>query len=572
MTSIPSLRTWLCLHGLLRSSCRVRSFMLAAVFGTAMPADAQERSPDIARALTTNLAQQGRIMWVDGSANIARTTSLEGVRDIVARCKRANFTTIVVDVKPVVGQVLYASKIAERLRQWQGKNYPEFDVLAAFVDEGHKAGIEIAASFNVFSEGHKYYSAGLAYRNKEWQSTAYNVERSLVAGDGARLPIRAAEEPPEPGKTIVHGSEFILDPAPARQAKLAVALDGDSRVAGIIDQSLLGDEPLTAPEDGYMMLLDNLALSWTTAHLRAGGRATFEASGRRVAVTEAATEKVAAFVNPLHPEARAHEISLLSEVAKNYDVDAIVFDRMRFANVYNDYGDRSRFAFEKWLGKTVSRWPEDVMEFDPRPGEPPRRGRLFKPWLEFRARVIRDFVVEASDAIKTVKPRIQFGAYVGSWFTEYYDVGVNWASDKYPVKQGWATPYYNQAGYAEFLDWLSTGCYYPLITREEARAQGKEDGATVEAAADVSIIAVQNATPVYAGLYALDYAGRPDDFARALSVAGRRSQGVMVFDLSYIYNYGWWPILEKAFAQPADSPHAYPDITAELRSAQDASR
>jgi len=45
-------------------------------------------------------------------------------------------------------------------------------------------------------------------------------------------------------------------------------------------------------------------------------------------VTEAATEKVAAFVNPLHPEARRYELSLLREVAQNYDVDAIVFDRL----------------------------------------------------------------------------------------------------------------------------------------------------------------------------------------------------------------------------------------------------
>src|SRR5437588_9119568 len=147
---------------------------------------AQVRPPEIARALTIDLGLQGRVMWIDGTANIARITNIEGVRDIVARCKKANFTTLVIDVKPVIGQVLYNSKIAEHLHEWQGKTYPDFDVLAAFIDEGHKAGLEVEASLNIFSEGHKYAGRGLAYSRHEWQSDAYTVDRSLQAG-GSKL-------------------------------------------------------------------------------------------------------------------------------------------------------------------------------------------------------------------------------------------------------------------------------------------------------------------------------------------------------------------------------------------------
>ncbi len=535
-------------------------------------ASGQSRSPDIARQITLNLGLQGRVMWVDGSANIARITSREGVKDIVDRCKRANFSTIVVDVKPVIGQVLYNSKIAEHLHEWQGKSYPDFDALAAFIDEGHKAGIEVAASLNVFSEGHKYFRAGLAYKQRDWQSTAYNVSRTYVGKDGARLLIRAAEEPAEPGKTVVYKDDFIVDSTTPPGSGLAVALDQDGRVAVIIDQSFLGDEPLTAPENGHLMLVGAEGREWATAHLHAGDRARFEVEGKRIPVTDAATEKIAAFVNPLHPDARAHELALLAEVARNYQVDTIVFDRMRYANIYNDYSDRSRSAFEKWRGKPVNRWPEDVLQFDPRPGEPPKRGPLFKPWLEFRARVIRDFLRDATEQLRAIKPNLKFGVYVGSWYTEYFGVGVNWGSENFPVRMGWASPDYNEAGYAEFLDWISTGCYYPIPGRDAARAQHKDEGATVEAAADLSVTAVQNAAPVYAGIYALDYANRPDDFVRAISVAAKRSQGVMIFDLSYIYDYGWWPILEKAFAQPSVSPHQFPEITEALRAAQDAAR
>lgn len=535
-------------------------------------ASPQGRTPDFGRALTANLGMQGRMMWIDATANIDRITTIEGVRDIVAHCRKANFTSIVVDVKPVVGQVLFKSRIADRLREWKGKTYPDFDVLAAFVDEGHKAGLQVCASFNVFSEGHKYFNTGLAYRKPAWQSTTYYVDRTLVSLDGSRLPIRGSEDPDDPTRTLVEGEDAVQEPEAKPGERLAVVLDSDRKVAGAIDPALLDTEPLAAPEDGQLLRLHNGAMDWATQHLRAGERVAFNAVGRRVKVTEASSEKIAAFVNPLNPEARAYEISLMKEVAQNYDVDGISFDRMRYANLFNDYSELTKSAFEQWLGKPVNRWPEDVLAFDPLPGHPPKRGKLFKPWLEFRARVIRDFVAEATDAIRAVKPSMQFGAYVGSWFGEYYGVGVNWGSEKFQVRTGWASPTYNEAGYSEFLDWLSTGCYYPVAFRDEARAQKREEGATVEAAGQLSTAAVANSVPVYAGIYCLNYQNKPEEFTKAIQAAARSSNGVMIFDLSYVYDYNWWPLLEQAFTQPAFAPNLDTTLTAELRAAQDAVR
>jgi uncharacterized lipoprotein YddW (UPF0748 family) len=550
----------------------VRLFTILSLLLLTASVHGQTRTPDFARSLSINLGLQGRVMWIEATANLDRIMTREGVQDIVARCKKANFTTIVVDVKPLSGQVIYNSKIAEHLRQWKGKSYPDFDVLAAFVEEGHRAGLEIAASFNVFCEGHKFYKVGLGYRRPEWQSVSYMVDRALVSSDGSRLPIRAANEPEDPARTLIQGDDYVQEPTPTPGAQIAVSLDEDRRVAGIIDTALLDGEPLAAPEDGHMLVLSGPAMEWASRHLHAGDRTRFDALGRRVPIADAASEKVAVFVNPLQPDARRYEIALMSEVARNYDVDAIVFDRMRYANLYNDYSDLSRASFEQWLGKRIARWPDDVLSYDPVPGEPPRRGRFFKPWLEFRARVVREFAREATETVRAIKPQVQFSAYVGSWFGEYYGVGVNWGSEKFPVRFSWAGPTYNEAGYAEFLDWLTTGCYYPVPTRDEARARHVQDGGTVEAAAELSTIAVANSVPVYAGVYALNYEGRPDAFARALDIAARRSQGVMIFDLSYIYDYGWWNLLEKTFPQLALPPHRIPDFVAQVRAAQDAVR
>lgn len=552
--------------------CHVTFVLVFFLLLSAPGAKAQARWRDFARSLNPFIGLQGRVLWVDATANLDRITTREGVADIVARAKKANITTLVVDVKPISGHVLFTSKIAEPLVEWRGKTYPRFDVLAAFIEEGHRAGIEIAASLNVFSEGHKHHKIGLAYKKTEWQSVTYLVDRGLVAPNGARLPIRAESEPIDPNRTTVYGASYVQDPTPTHGTTLAIALDSDRRVAGMVDTALLGDEPLTAPDDGQMLVVSDKAMEWAARNLRAGDITRYEAIGRRLPIVEAGTEPVAAFVNPLHPEARRYELSLLQEVAQNYNVDAIVFDRMRYSSLYNDFSELSRGAFEKWLGQPINRWPEDVLSHNPIPGEPPRRGPLFKKWLEFRARVIRDFVREATETLRAIKPNLQFGAYVGSWYGEYYGVGVNWGSEKFPVRLSWASPTYHETGYAEFLDWLSTGCYYPIPTREEARVLRQPEGGTVETAAELSLTAVANSVPVYAGLYVLNYVNRPDAFARALNVAVKKSNGVMIFDVSYIYDYGWWPLLEQTFSQPVTPPHRYADLTTQLRTAQDAVR
>ncbi|MGC8667947.1 MAG: alpha amylase family protein [Chthonomonadales bacterium] len=525
----------------------------------------QPNVPPVGRTITTDLGLEGRVLWVDGAANLDRTTNLAGVQDIVRRCKQANISTIVVDVKPVVGQVLYNSKIAPRLRVWQGRPVPDFDVLQAFVDEGHRAGIEVAAALNVFSEGHKYVRQGFAYTKPQWQSVSYSATHALVASDGSRLPVRAPSDPLDPAAAVVYGEDHLILPSGTPGERLAVQLDNQGRVAGAMDPSLLDDEPLSAPEDGRLVLFEGSSLDWASTHLHVGDTVRFDVQSRLIPIADDAMERVAVFVNPVLPDVSAYELSLLEEVARNYPVDAIVLDRMRYANLYNDFSPATQAAFQQWLGKPVAHWPQDVFSFDPVPGEPIHPGPLFKPFLEFRAATIRRFLKLASARLRAIRPKLQIAAYVGSWYADYYPVGVNWGSEKYPVPYTWASDGYSGTGYAEFLDWLSTGCYYPIPTREDARSLGKDEGATVEAAADLSVQAVQSATPVYAGIYALDYASRPDDFAKAIQAARQHAQGVMIFDVSYLYDYGWWPILDKAFAEPALAPHQVQNLTAEIR-------
>ncbi len=590
------------------------SFALLSLLASQTVTAGAQRGPELTRSLSATLGAQGRLMWVDGSANVFRTvtnsqtgakttvdytTTRAGVAEIVRHCKAARINTLVVDVKPLGGQVLYNSQIAPRMRVWKGRALPDFDTLAAFVEEGHRAGLKVDACVNILSEGHKYFASGPAYQHPDWQSVVYTVDRGVVAADGARLSARVPGEPDDPGKpALLDDDRAILSNEPtsglvglestARDRALVTSdrgtplgrqinlvLDAENRVAGVVDSALLGDDPLVAPEGGHLIPATRPAdQAWIAQHLRAGAAIRFDLQTRLVPIAVAPSEKVACFVNPLHPDARAYELAIVREIVSNYAIDGLVLDRCRFSNHYNDFSDRTRDAFARWLGKRPDalRWPQDVYQFAPAPGDDQVNGRYYKAWTEFRAQTIRDFVGDVARTAKAIKPDLILGTYVGSWYPSYNEVGVNWGSERTRLRYPWFTPEYPRTGYAEFFDWIATGCYYPVATREEARREGLSERGTVEYAAELSNDAVAGGAFVYAGIYVPDFAGKPDAMLRALEASGRQSQGWMIFDLSYIDEYNWWPVLENAYRQDALAPHQMPDLLSTLREARDAAQ
>jgi hypothetical protein len=266
------------------------------------------------------------------------------------------------------------------------------------------------------------------------------------------------------------------------------------------------------------------------------------------------------FVNPIQPEARARELAIVKEIAMNYDIDGIVFDRMRYSSLSTDFSDLSRRAFEQWAGVQIQNWPADIYQYPADPTQEIIRGPYFEKWLEWRARVMHKFTEEATHAVRAARPTAKCAVYVGSWYPVYYGVGVNWASDEYNAQYDWMTDAYYKTGYAPLLDWLCTGTYYPEPYRAGARQAGKDPDATVEADGQMSNIVVSVASFVYASLMVTDYAGRPGPFIQAIQAALQETQGVMFFDLVYVIQNGLWGVLQQAFPQPAIAPHDVPEL------------
>jgi len=170
------------------------------------------------------------------------------------------------------------------------------------------------------------------------------------------------------------------------------------------------------------------------------------------------------FFNPAKDEVQEYICSLLKDLAK-YDIDGIFLDRGRFDGIQSDFSEVTRQKFQTYLGGvTISNFPGDIMPAGATMSTIQSMSTYpvyFTKWLEFRAKVMYDFMSKARDAVKSVNSKVKFGVYVGGWYSSYYEVGVNWASPSYNTSSyyKWATVSYKKYGYAALMDQMLIGAY-----------------------------------------------------------------------------------------------------------------
>lgn len=117
------------------------------------------------------------LMWFDAEANYRRFNNPDSIEYYVKKVADLGFTHAVVDVRPITGEVLYNSSLAPKVKDVTN----QFDYLARFIEVGHKYGLKVLASMNVFCAGHNYHDAGLIYSgHPEWASVVYDPKRGLI--------------------------------------------------------------------------------------------------------------------------------------------------------------------------------------------------------------------------------------------------------------------------------------------------------------------------------------------------------------------------------------------------------
>ncbi len=518
---------------------------------------------------------QARMIWIDATANLDRINTAAKVQAVVEQIRKVGFNTIVLDVKPIIGETLHVSKFAPKLTQWTKagvtKSMPaDFDPLREMVRVAKDAGLGFYVSLNAFSEGHSYYPGrGAAFERPEWQTTYLETELRVRANGEEESAYLVSDKPDAPPRQLDDLSVYTNAtrlPRLAPGAAVAV-LDPGGRVVSLLDAESMGPVPPEIPAGGALLVGFTQA-SGDFLREKATPQVTLELLSRPAFVPASARldRQIPVMTNPHLPEVQKRIVDMAVELVANYPVDGIVFDdRLRFAARNADFSDVARAAFEGWMRRKVS-WPEDILRWETTWPSLARRevpGPLYDHWATFRALTLRNFLVDVIRNVRGARSGVQVGTYVGSWYPDYPDIGANWAADDFEPGYRFADRAWRQTGWSPLVDFVITGCYYTVATIREAAESGKLIGATVEAAGQFSNRAVNDQTWVYAGLSLDQFKGNPDGLRRALQAAAATTQGIMCFDLSHDID-PMWPLFEEAFRTPAKAPHQVPGLRAEL--------
>ncbi len=441
-------------HSLLRSNVFVLFVSLLSIFSTSCSKDS-----DIESNKEEVATVKPRFIWIDAAANFRDfANSKENITRDLTLAAEAGFTDIVVDVRPVTGDILFKSSHCEQVA-WLGawvdgiytkvERTAEWDYLGAFIEEGKKLGLRVHAGFNTFTGG----------------------KSSIIGNQG--ILFRDAEK----------------------------------------------------------------ANSWaTTLNLSTGLTSIMDASAQ--------TTK---FFNPVNVEVQHYLLSLLHDLASNYpELDGIFLDRGRFDGFTSDFSTYTKTEFEKYLGTTVSQFPQDILPVGYEKKElPSMYPKHMQSWFEFRAKVIHDFMVSAKDEVKGANPDIKFGVYVGGWYSTYYDVGVNWASPNYKAEANfkWATSKFSSFGYADHMDQMLIGAYAApdkVYGGKEWTMQGFCIQAKMKTGGDCPLVVGGPDVGNWDYLNKFTPAQENDAITESVKACYRSSDGYFLFDMIHLKLANQW--------------------------------
>ena len=132
---------------------------------------------------------------------------------------------------------------------------------------------------------------------------------------------------------------------------------------------------------------------------------------------------------PSNPDNQKLEVDSLVEVVRNYDVDGIHFDYIRYPDANHCFCDGCRKRFEQTSGMTIKTWPGEVLTSGP----------IHQRWLDWRRDNITAVVKAVSEQARAIKPKIRLSAAVFS----------NWPSDRDSIGQDWKL--WCEKGYLDFV-------------------------------------------------------------------------------------------------------------------------
>ncbi len=172
----------------------------------------------------------------------------------------------------------------------------------------------------------------------------------------------------------------------------------------------------------------------------------------RLQLSEAGKEEP--WLCPSHPANQQLEIAAMLEVVRNYDVDGIHFDYIRYPDGEHCFCAGCKDRFERASGQPLKNWPQDVLA----------TGTLRQHWLEWRRNNITTVVRAVSEQARALKPRIKLSAAVFR----------NWPADRDGVGQDWKL--WCEKGYLDFvcpMDYTPSNHHFESMVSQQVEWAGR---------------------------------------------------------------------------------------------------
>lgn len=129
-------------------------------------------------------AEKVKMLWFDAEANFQRFANKENIVYYLDKAKATGFNKIVVDVRPIQGDVLYKSDFMIPLVEIRGQVVNrDWDYLQFFIDEAHKRNLKVTVSTTIFTAGLPTAREGMVYRDSKWDGKTcveYTKDKGMI--------------------------------------------------------------------------------------------------------------------------------------------------------------------------------------------------------------------------------------------------------------------------------------------------------------------------------------------------------------------------------------------------------
>lgn len=231
--------------------------------------------------------------------------------------------------------------------------------------------------------------------------------------------------------------------------------------------------------------------------------------------------EVTEWLCPSHPKNQQLEIDTMVEVARNYDVDGVHFDYIRYPGEDSCYCDGCRERFEVHVGQAIRNWPSDC-----------HRGEWADAYRDWRCEQINVVVRETARKVRDIKPHVKISAAVFSGYPgTKRSIGQDWVRW---CREGW-------------LDFVCPMNYTTIDSSFESMTAGQMGH-------------LQGAVPLVTGI---GHWRISDEQAIGQAEISRRlgSDGFILFNMGAVLGQRGLPKFGRAMtSSPASLPHNGPVI------------